>query len=411
MATFRIDTYESIRTAPGDEKNLSIQFDAIDFGVSPKYLSVICYVSLNQITGGASTDTVNIGRLDDIPANDGLLVNKVISIPIAPPESLAEEFAKSTVRGVPIHIRVSWYANAASAGFVGQATLDNALVLDRLCLPAIETFEVERATSTGTPSDDGVYLLTDLKLSCADTTGLSLKLHYAQDGTADTSSPYIDLTSSIPDLLTGVTDSVSLITQTFTNGSDFNFLLVFGDDYESASVKRSIFKDFANFHLSGCSTGGVCVGGFSTSTEGNPKFECKYPAEFDSTTVFDGKVTFNGGTNLTLPKDYSSGVEQNTGLTWIDGKTIYRYIWKGTVTLDGKQDTIFALPSTPSTVISLRGMIKRTDGAWVPSPNAYFSSSNHDTNLRTDGGKNVLMGMGSGFNGSKTVIVIVEYTK
>lgn len=59
------------------------------------------------------------------------------------------------------------------------------------------------------------------------------------------------------------------------------FRLRFFNEYETGTtVTATVPVVFANFHLAGCKTGGASFGGFSTSTEGNPLFECRYPAYF-----------------------------------------------------------------------------------------------------------------------------------
>ena len=58
---------------------------------------------------------------------------------------------------------------------------------------------------------------------------------------------------------------------------------------------------FTNMHLAGLTTGGVRFGGYcERSTQGNPAFECSYPAYFDAGIAteqyHDGDVvTLNGG--------------------------------------------------------------------------------------------------------------------
>ena len=47
---------------------------------------------------------------------------------------------------------------------------------------------------------------------------------------------------------------------------------------ETVSATFLIGNVFTNVHLAGVSTGGVCFGGYSSATEGTPKFECYYPA-------------------------------------------------------------------------------------------------------------------------------------
>ena len=180
------------------------------------------------------------------------------------------------------------------------------------CSPAIDTLDVQRSSS-GQPDESGVFLLVDGKLGLspnADISAMKLTMYYAENATADTAAQSIDLTASVPALLSGVTASADVVTAAFSNASAWNFLFVFGDEYESVSIRRNIFKAFANLHLSGLPTGGVCMGGFSTSQKNEPKFECHYPAYF------------YGGVALGGMKDISTE-EVDTGVKWINGKTIY----------------------------------------------------------------------------------------
>ena len=88
----------------------------------------------------------------------------------------------------------------------------------------------------------------------------------------------IDLSDRLSDMLFGVNNSASLISETFSNGVGWNFLLVFGDEYEQVTASLGIARAFANLHLSGYPTGGACFGGFCTSTQDNPKLESHFPA-------------------------------------------------------------------------------------------------------------------------------------
>lgn len=178
--------------------------------------------------------------------------------------------------------------------------------------PAIQAFSVERGEN-GLPEDTGERLLLTAKLSLADgadPSGMRVHLHYAQEAEATVNSPCIDLSGSLDQLLSGVTDDASIVPQTFANNADWNFLLTFGDDYEQVQAGASISEAFANLHLSGAVTGGVCVGGFSSAKEGEPKFECHYPAYF------------YGGIALGGMKDFSTE-ETDTGVKWLNGKAIY----------------------------------------------------------------------------------------
>ena len=152
-------------------------------------------------------------------------------------------------------------------------------VIDARYNPAITIFAADRCMD-GVLNDEGENIMVDLTLSLPDTAimdGFTLKFYYAQDADATTSSTSIDLTDSITSALSGITDSTTLITQTFDKAVDWGLMIAFGDDYESTVARIDLARSFANMHLSGHDTGGVCFGGFSTSEEDNPKLESYYP--------------------------------------------------------------------------------------------------------------------------------------
>ena len=136
-----------------------------------------------------------------------------------------------------------------------------------------------------TPDDESSNVATTVKITSDvssdvfESRGYSAKLYYSGTNELPTiSDSTATLNLSISQMLNGVTDSTSAITTTFSNGSDWYFLLVVSNGYESNSATCSISRAFANLHLSGCTTGGVAFGKFSASTENEPKFECVYPA-------------------------------------------------------------------------------------------------------------------------------------
>jgi len=222
-------------------------------------------------------------------------------------ELKAEADSKLAEGAAPVNIRsssIKWILTAHSAGtednFAGEtdsASFTTGVLLDWRYAPKVDVFALERIMD-GVPNDEGVNLMADMKLSAderAQTELFTLKLHYAEGASASTSSPYIDLTAHIPDLLSGVTDSTTLISETFANNLNWNFLLVFGDTYESVQARTTVPRAFANLHLSGASTGGAAFGGFSTSTEDNPLLECHYPAKMYGSLEVSGAAALNGG--------------------------------------------------------------------------------------------------------------------
>ena len=301
-------------------------------------------------------------------------------------------FEQTGVRSVPICVRVAAIGDDSGNTYTEYAHIDSAYILNRLYNPAITGFSIVRGTD-GAESDEGVNLLTTLKLSCASDTlteQMQLTLHYAENAAADKNSPSIDLSAYIPQMIAGVDLDPDIITQTFSNGSDWGFYLTFGDEFESVSAGAQIFKAFANVHLSGKKTGGVCFGGFCTSQEGEPKFECHYPAYF------------YGGIALGGNQDYSEE-EQDTGMKWIDGKKIYRRTFTGTI--KASTDTTVLSAFDYETIIRLEGMHYIPSTGVSRSMNYYNSTSNHS---------HLYIG-GSGVKAYSTlagnVRGVVEYTK
>lgn len=239
--------------------------------------------------------TEHIIAVVDITSRDGSLENTL-----------------STTRAVA---ETAWTVRAYNTvGVLESVEIQNPITyINVRCSPTIDLFEVERSSS-GEADESGVYLMLGVKLALsanADQPAMKIRMHYAENGSANASSPYIDLTSERTKLLNGVTDDVSIIDEmTFSNASTWDFLLVFGDEYENVSLRRNIFKAFANLHLSGRKNGGVAMGGFSSATDDAPKFECFYPAYF------------YGGVALGGLKDISTE-EVDTGTKWLNGKRIY----------------------------------------------------------------------------------------
>lgn len=213
------------------------------------------------------------------------------------------------------------------------------------CSPAITVFEIQRGTN-GIADDEGENALLSLKLSLANIareSSMTLKLYYAENSEATIDSSNIDLTTHINTMLSGVTEDSTLISETFSNSSTWNFLLVFGDEYESATVHYSLGRAFANVHLSGASTGGVCFGGFSSSAEGDPRFESRYPA------YLYGGISQIGGAKASLRAmgmQFGSVAAQSCA----NGATLF------VVTFDApfeSEPVVFVTPKTDASAASL----------------------------------------------------------
>lgn len=245
--------------------------------------------------------------------------------------------------------------NASTDAFLTEAAVPNFFILDARYSPSIPAFSVER---TG---DEAETIKVTLKLGLAadltdtqkarmipklvDGSGTEIALHY----------------TTLDDLLTGVVDSTSIVTNTFDKAVNHDLTLTFGDTYESVSAKADIDRSFANLHLSGKSTGGACFGGFCTSTEGNPKLETYYPIY-----AYAGIAVGGGGA-------YSTD-EVDSGSKWIDGKTIYRKVVEFTAITNGRaNDMAIGASGTIETIVGYRGMGYKTGKTY------YWSIPHYDT--------------------------------
>ena len=66
----------------------------------------------------------------------------------------------------------------------------------------------------------------------------------------------------------------------FNTACNYTITFTIGDAYNTTSFSVLVARAFVNVHMSGCPTGGVAFGKFSSATDGSPMFECTYPAYF-----------------------------------------------------------------------------------------------------------------------------------
>ena len=280
------------------------------------------YVAASDIGAAVeSSITLYAGIPDDLlPVAPGKTRKAICKFTM--PDRLVAAMVENSVRSVPVQISVQYNDYGSEHPSVSQyeyALFENVTILSGKYSPLISAFSALR-TDAGSPSDEGEDVAVKMQLSYAPDTMtqlMALHLHYAEGRDATLADEYLVLDSQI------TTDEISFVLgNKFSNSTDWGFLLYFGDKYENSSASSNIFKAFANMHLSGAANGGVCFGGFSKSTYEQPMFECYYPAYF-----YGGIVQGGGG------GDYPAvGVEQDTGMKWIDGKPIYRKILQVTGT-------------------------------------------------------------------------------
>lgn len=157
--------------------------------------------------------------------------------------------------------------------------------------PQIEYFDIVRV------EDDSPYAIATIKLAIGNSAGLNgakLYLYYAANDfpVVSDSSARIDLSGYIGTMTTAMS-SVSL-SDAFNPRDPWYFRLVFQTGNETKMLPDSFGRAGGSLHISGSPRGGICVGGYSSGTTDNPKFETYAPAYLYGGIAQIG----NGGTNI-----------------------------------------------------------------------------------------------------------------
>lgn len=266
-------------------------------------------------------------------------------------------------------------------------------LLDAWYRPGVRLFTAERSTGE-TPDDEGENLLLTMALSAsaaAQVAAMPLALSYRDASRPDSEPVTISLDNLKSQALTG--ESVAAVARTLDKNADWSLTLSFGDGYEAVSSTIVLPRAFANVHLSGASTGGVCFGSFSKATEGKPRFQCYYPAEFEA--------GIRGVTSYVSE-------EIPTGGTWIDGKPIYRCVMEISVTtLNSRVDVDMNPLPNVETLVDLRASLTRPSDAARRFPACFWFSDANYHSIWLGGPNTLSVKTSSAISGH----VIIEYTK
>jgi hypothetical protein len=312
----------------------------------------------------------------------------------------------SDKRALPLIMNVRSRVGVPASGgeeyhIISQSFDVSAHYLRSLLMPEILNFKMFRVFNEQ-KRDDGESVLSSVMLSCRhlqDISFMSVRLHYAENDEVSTASPYIDLLQKreVYDFLTGIDDSLDLITRQFSNGSNWDFMLYFGDEYESITSKQTFARAFANLHLSGQPTGGACFGGFSSSEYGKPKLESHYPGYF-----------YRGINGVNI---FSEG-EVLTGGRWVDNKPIYRKAIKLPAVAKDTSSTTGIIQVDPDIghLLDYYGVVQRENGYWYPLNFRSLSNSAYQVDCYIDADGYVVLRTGSStaLNGG---YMICYYTK
>lgn len=215
----------------------------------------------------------------------------------------------------------------------------------------IEKFEMYRA-SDGQRNDEGTDAWVSIKLSASGTVGsVSLTYGTSQDDISTSVRPYGSSFSVATMLSNGQECALS---GEYDIGQDYYFCLTYKYLDEIVTAYCLLPRAFASLHISDCSTGGVAIGQFSSSEEGNPKFEVRHPSYFYGGIEYEW-TDLTPSSNFTTPGNYGNGSLRYAKC----GKHVYI---AGSV-------QISASSSFPATIVELPSELAPSgNGAYVFAP-------------------------------------------
>ena len=121
----------------------------------------------------------------------------------------------------------------------------------------------------------------------------------------------------------------------------------------------------------------------------------------------------NGDIFVKYDADFVNSTDEVlTGATWIDGKPIYRFILKTTISGTGSKN-LGKLPSVPETIINLTGTMKNIgqSNSWRPLTFIYYGNLAWGCSVYIDNSQNIYAQLGSSISGTSDIYFIAEYTK
>lgn len=263
--------------------------------------------------------------------------------------------------------------------------------------PRLLTATLERVDrTTEEPGEEGEAARLAATWTSLSPAPLPLVLRYRRAG-ADADEGEIDLTDQSA---AGSFDGVLVPEEAgrFANGINWELRLVYGDACEEDSLSLTLPRAFANVHLSAFEDGGVCFGGFSTSSADHAaKFECHYPA------YFYGGIALGG-------RDYAS--EPVRAGSWIDGRAVYRRVFapEDIALARGTKTTPIAELGAGVLPLSLGGGMV-LGGAWVPFPSRFYTTGTGSYSLSVADGVVTLRTTLDAATTAQDICLIAEYVE
>lgn len=272
----------------------------VKYNISPDFGTPVAPGETITITGQAYSRDSAIKSIEVSTHATGIYKSTYVNKSIAkgsaatfkiefPMWTLSTAWGTERMRNAPIDFT---FWSSAGAGGNGSGTIGVAAqkisYLDYRISVWLRSVSFERYAQSGskyTKNDEGNRVvggfaigLTDGR-TASDITTAKVEIS-SSAGTQTLTIPAATLTAALTQ--NGYSESAPALFASISFDTSLNYTLqfTFGDTYNTFSFSVLISRAFANVHMSGCRTGGVAFGKFSSATEGNPLFECEYPAVF-----------------------------------------------------------------------------------------------------------------------------------
>lgn len=129
-----------------------------------------------------------------------------------------------------------------------------------------------------------------------------------------------------------------------------------------------------------------------------------------------GSAYFDGSQNISIKTTGGGGITYKEGEvdsygTWIDGKYIYRFVWRGEVKISAEITRLFTLRDGIDTLLHMQGSVDK-GSSLHPIPYTYTSMDKWLFGLRYQKESNdIELISGTSQRGTYTIVVMMEYTK
>jgi len=210
---------------------------------------------------------------------------------------------------------VKVYTTVTDSRGVVSTTQEDTLTVIPWKPPQISAFSVQRVDANGNPLRDGVRMKATIKatansitVSAAEENSIEFQIEYREKGAATwTEAKAVSIAGISVDGGYVLQDALGVDITDFDDMKGYDFVLALSDIYAASTATTQIATSeiIADFNTT---DNGVAIGGESTGE----KFESYKPAHF-----YDG-----------ISQLGYSLMETYTGAKWIDGKPIYRQVYR-----------------------------------------------------------------------------------